>query len=268
MSGLNFAALAGDFELMKQQWAGVAEVAGSRLRVATCGVESAWIESTLPKVRRLMVQVQGVGAFPRIVAKEYPSRWPAVPQATSNLGFLVTSQAHAVVYVHSDGGCFEGYREHADHFTALMIAEDGTYFEVGGAPLFRRDGELMRLRQSPAVVVKFELPAGRRIEALPVARGVRVAEAVFALGQNQAQWVISPGQILESGTDEATVSTTCECFHGFCGAPLVNAAGELVGFGARIAYEDYVTGRPAVRRYGIGRFSRLSHLLADVVDFR
>jgi len=266
MTSLDFATLTRDFDALKKQWADVAGATGSRLNITADGSSaSTHLASRVLRLRKIMVQVQGVGAVRRVAASEYPVVWPAVSQYCCNLGFLVSTEGYAVVY-HGDCACLDGYRTHPDRFTALMIGDNGVYYQVKGAPVFRSDGELVRLQASNAALVKFEIPADRRLQVLPIAQEIKVGEPVFALGTNQTQWVVSPGHILAEGTNKTTIVTDCECFHGFCGAALANAAGEVVGFGAWIEYEARQKGKPPMRRFGLGKFDRLSYLLEDIVD--
>lgn len=261
---INYANLAREFDVFERRFEESSRRNGGSFRSSTrVQSDESDLSGTLMLLRRHMVQLEGVWRVRRTVNSANPNRWPITPMATCNIGFRISEDGHVLLYQTQTNpcGCLAGHQEFPDRLSALTPLADGTYARIFGEPIYKASGGILHLGNSNAVLCQFDFSSVPAFPQLPIDDDITKEEEVFALGTNQNHWIVSQGMSIPSRSDASNIITTVECFHGFCGAPLINRSGSLQGFGATIKYKGEDQYGVPNRAYGMSSFDRISHLL-------
>jgi hypothetical protein len=180
-------------------------------------------------------------------------RWPDIPPSTF-FGFCI-GRRRGVIWARSP--IEFGYIGH-------MINDAGQYFCVKVSPEISPSGRQRQLSEnSHAYFVTVEpqcsCEQSAEITGSLSSRTPQDGDHVFAIGKVHNLWTVTEGRIIDSRPSEPWLTTTCECYHGYCGGPLLDANGDVIGFGASIRMDNSPNedGVP-VRKYGLSYFDRLS----------
>ncbi len=256
------------FKTLSDDWQAGAKRHGAELQAIDRTLyKSGPGEGTILQIRRNMISMMGSMPFRRLSFSYRETRWPLAPQNTCNIGFFLSHQGHAVGYF-AGCGCLPSYTADPTNFMALMVDDDGRYVPVRGRPYRHSNGDFWRLGNSPGFLLKFDIPSHLTFPAIRLGDLVNAEHrTLYTIGTNQSAWVVSEGDFLPKESDNEDIVTTCNCFHGFCGAPLFTGEGVIVGFGATIRHIDKI-GDDLVpsRGYGFSRFTRIKHMLEVIPD--
>lgn len=215
------------------------------------------VSDILPRWRRALI-VAGTSRDTTPAA-----RWPRI-QPSMSLGFLADGRCRGIIFCKP---------ELADDFFSIplrchMINDDGEYYCVLARPVRDNFGALTRAEKSInafIVDIEFTCDCGRRGKAdsnVPKLgrSSIAVGENVLALGSTLGVGSISIGTIVSFSTEDRIITTTCECVHGYCGAPLFTMSGEIIGMGASIPFDNYDDRGLPSKRYGQSYFDWITNV--------
>jgi len=207
------------------------------------------IDEIVNSVRQYVFLTGGIGNTSRLRNEKFHQTWPLIPQKTCNVGFVIGKAGYSLGY---KCACLQQSLKHDSLLWSVMLDKNGAYRHASFSMIADKAGNLVTLGGNASLMRLTEEYISNQATPKIRQEKPRFGETVYTLAQNQGTWILAEGNITEpvAETPDTRVKILFDSFHGYCGSPLFDRYGHLVGFGAYTEGQDREKDGTTVRNYG------------------